>query len=162
MVKKLIALFTAMLMVLALVPAAGFARVEKAEEPAETLKTAQTECIASWGFEDTDPFTEGWTRVDADGDGYNWFWFNNDTWGEPNAYEGDYYMSSNSYSINFTVYPNNWLISPLVEIPDGTTTFSFYAAGTADYNGNDYEEHFAAYICVGDSSSPSSFTEILP
>ena len=164
MIKKLLALLVALLMVFALVPTTGYAKTEKTEniektEVPEPEKTTLTECIASWGFE-IDPIEDGWAYIDADGDYYNWFWFSNDSWGEPYAYEGDYYMSSASYSINFTVFPDNWLISPVIDIPDGTTTVSFYAAGTGE---NSCAEHFAAYICVGDSVSPSNYTtQIIP
>ena len=73
-----------------------------------------------WGFEDG---TEGWTFVDADGDGYNWARYNDSDY----AYEGDY--SLRSYSWNGSVLtPDNWAISPAFSLSGASdATLSLYA-----------------------------------
>ena len=54
-----------------------------------------------WGFE-TDPFAEGWTIRDDDGDGYNWEWM--DASGSNyNVYEGTHCMASASYQNRWEV-----------------------------------------------------------
>ena len=65
MAKKLLALLTAALMVLAVIPS-SFAKTEPEQE---TVRDA----IASWDFE-VNPTANGWTFLDNDGDGNNWLW----------------------------------------------------------------------------------------
>ena len=71
-----------------------------------------------WDFE-TDPFEEGFTTVDADGDGNNWVW---DYGFQPSHvqhkhYEGLGCAMSHSYnsSMGGVLTPDNWLITPEFE-----------------------------------------------
>ncbi len=69
------------------------------------------------GFEDG---TEGWLAYDFDEDGYTWGRFNDAT----EAYAGDHGLR-----VEWNASGNNdWLVSPLLELPaDETVTLSFYA-----------------------------------
>ena len=87
-----------------------------------------------------------WKTVDADGDGYNWGY-----------YDGIAYSESYSYfdGTNQGLTPNNWLISRRIQLPStGNYTLSWKAQGlSSDY----YNEHYSVYISTtGDN--PSNFT----
>ena len=96
---------------------------------------------------------EGWTTIDADGDGYNWVL---DTeaesaygYNQSNAgFNGGHMILSGSYHKTAgALHPNNYLVSPKVTLRSGST-FSFWA-GAQDYQ---YPaEHFG--VCVSDNGT---------
>ncbi len=99
-----------------------------------------------------DDFEDGaltnWTTVDADGDG--------DTWqnATPAAYSiGDAHSGTNcasSWSWNsVTMYPDNWMISPMVE---GATSIQYYVATNTAY-----PDHYGIYAS-STGTSTSDFT----
>ena len=104
---------------------------------------AEIENLA-WDFEDEAQIAD-WTFVDADGDGFNWQYFNNTglTSGMMSTHDGMGVMASASYDKPSTtaLSPDNWMISPKVKL-DGE--LSFWAAGQ-DPNGYDAEV-FAVYV----------------
>ncbi|MBO4879674.1 MAG: Ig-like domain-containing protein, partial [Clostridia bacterium] len=141
MAKKLIALLVAAMMVLALVPAAAFAKadpktdtVEKAD-PAPKPAPMRT-VIDSWDFE-TDPTEDGWQFLDNDGDGNNW------NWASGTGHSGTYSIMSASYS-GTALTPDNWAMSPWVSIPEGGANLSFWVE---NYSGS-YPETFSIYYIV--------------
>ena len=91
---------------------------------------------------------EGWTLIDADGDGNNW--------GLQNF--SDYTCASSASYINNVgaLTPDNWLISPAVTIKAGDKV-RFKAWGQ---DANWAAEHFAVYATNGDPSDPANFTQI--
>ena len=103
-----------------------------------------------WGFE-TDPFAEGWTIRDDDGDGYNWEWM--DASGSNyNVYEGTHCMASASYQNSAfgggtALNPDNWLISP--EFVAGSTVTFWYAGQDPDYSA----EPFGVYVIANGTAS---------
>ena len=106
--------------------------------------------------------TNGWTSIDADGDGYNWVLHNNSTESSNMITNtGSCVMYSESYHNNESgsggtiLYPNNWLISPEA-ILDGT--LSLYACGQ-DANGY-HNEVFGVYVCVGSYNGISDFQQV--
>ncbi|MBQ9178171.1 MAG: choice-of-anchor J domain-containing protein, partial [Prevotella sp.] len=105
-----------------------------------------------WDFEAN---ADGWTMIDADGDGFNWEYYAS----EGNVtHSGTGVMCSISYD-NTTyspVEPDNWLVSPEVDL-DGT--LSFWAVGQ---DKNYAAEHFAVYASTGDPTNTASFVEIMP
>ena len=110
-----------------------------------------------WYFETEDEL-DGWAALDEDGDETCWYLLDADSFGEPLAYEGRGFMGSPSWN-NGALTPDDWLICPAFVVPGGETTLSFYASGLSeDY----YAEHFAAYICLGDSESTGDYTELSP
>ena len=88
---------------------------------------------------------EGWTMIDADGDGYNWKL--SSTWisGTVPAFDGADMICSQSYDDNAgALYPDNYLVTPLQYITNGTT-FSFWAAAQ---DANWAAEHFGVCVSV--------------
>ena len=103
-----------------------------------------------WGFE-TDPFAEGWTIRDDDGDGYNWEWM--DASGSNyNVYEGTHCMASASFQNSAfgggtALNPNNWLISPAFTA--GSTVTFWYAGQDPNYAA----ETFGVYVIANGTTS---------
>ncbi len=97
---------------------------------------------------------EGWTTIDADGDGYNWVL---DTecesaygYDQSNAgFNGSHMILSGSYHKTAgALHPDNYLVSPKVTLRSGST-FSFWA-GSQDYQ---YPaEHFGVFVSDNDTS----------
>ena len=90
---------------------------------------------------------EGWTTIDADGDGYNWVLTNQMAaygYSSPNdGHYGTVGMTSGSYHGSVgPLTPDNYLVTPKVNLVQGST-FSFWAcAQDADYPA----EHFGVYV----------------
>ena len=101
---------------------------------------------------------EGWTTIDADGDGYNWVLTNQmGAYGYSSNNDGHYGtigMTSGSYHGSAgALTPDNYLVTPKVNLVQGST-FSFWAcAQDADYP----EEHFG--VCVSDNGTDWTMVE---
>jgi hypothetical protein len=110
-----------------------------------------------WDFEeDTEDntnieLTGGWTCIDADGDGNEWYHLYGVSGLQ--THSGTGHVTSASYS-NIGLNPDNWLISPEVEL-DGT--LSFWACGQDPSYAT---ENFAVYVSTGDPTDITSFTPI--
>ncbi len=103
-----------------------------------------------WGFE-TDPFAEGWTIRDDDGDGYNWEWMEG-SGSDYNVYEGTHCMASASYQNSAfgggtALNPDNWLISPAFTA--GSTVTFWYAGQDPNYAA----ETFGVYVIANGTAS---------
>ena len=70
-----------------------------------------------WDFESDESF-EGWMSYDADGDGYGW---EVDNYYSYNG--GTYSLTSRSYYSGI-LYPDNWLISPMVNLDGMLSLFT--------------------------------------
>ena len=105
-----------------------------------------------WDFEEG---AEGWTMIDADGDGFEWLHVANEG---NKSHSGSGVMTSISYnnSDGSALTPDNWLVSPEVAL-DGTLTF--WAVGQ---DPSWAAEHFAVYASTGDPTNTASFVEIMP
>ena len=68
----------------------------------------------------TDPFNNGWTAIDADGDGLNWEYDDRDG-----------FMTSYSYYEREDIYADNYLVSPQIMVNE-STLLSFKAYVTYD------------------------------
>ena len=108
-----------------------------------------------WDFEETqnsdNSLQNGWTSIDADGDGYTWYHLN--TSGAYNCHSGTGHLTSASY-FGEALSPDNWLVSPEVVL---NGQLSFWA------NGQDpsyAKEHFAAYVTVGDPNDLSGYVAL--
>ncbi|MBR5947696.1 MAG: choice-of-anchor J domain-containing protein [Clostridia bacterium] len=147
MTKKLLSLFVAAMMVLSLIPAAAFASdaamlsspaTEKASSPA-TEKSTEL-----WDFE-VDPLENGWQFIDSDGDGNNWQWANETYADAPIATSGEYAIRSRSY-FGGALTPDNWAISPAVEIPANADSASL-TYQVASYFGT-WTETYCVYVLL--------------
>ena len=108
----------------------------------------------TWDFEDGQG---DWTTIDADGDGYTWESHINTGTGNFSAHGGNGIMTSASYdnSEYTALTPDNWLVSPQVEL-GGSLTF-WVSAQDADY----YAEHFAVYVSTRGNEAVADFREVL-
>ena len=110
-----------------------------------------------WDFEeDTEDntnieLTGGWTCIDADGDGNEWYHLYGVSGLQ--THSGTGHVTSASYN-GEGLNPDNWLISPEVEL-DGT--LSFWACGQ---DPSYADEVFAVYVSTGDPTDVSTFTAI--
>lgn len=90
---------------------------------------------------------EGWTAIDADGDGYNWF---------VGTYNNLPCVTSESYNGSVgALSPVNWLITPALSL-SGASTLTFKVSST--YN---YSEHYGVFISTTSATDLSSYTELL-
>ena len=87
---------------------------------------------------------EGWTTIDADGDGYTWFTVtgseNNDSYGNPRYFDNTAATSNSWINGVGALNPDNWLISPAVPL-DGI--LSVWLRGQDPSYAS---EHFAIYL----------------
>ena len=118
--------------------------------PTENPVTPEPGTATGWGFE-TDPFAEGWTIRDDDGDGYNWEWMDASASGY-NVYEGTHCMASASFQNNpfgggTALNPDNWLISPAFTA--GSTVTFWYAGQDPNYAA----ETFGVYVIANGTTS---------
>ena len=109
-----------------------------------------------WDFEEAqnsdNSLQNGWTSIDADGDGYTWYHLNT-AGGVYNCHSGYGHLTSASY-FGAALSPDNWLVSPEVVL---NGQLSFWA------NGQDpsyAKEHFAAYVTVGDPNDLSGYVAL--
>ena len=118
--------------------------------PTENPNTPEPGTATGWGFE-TDPFAEGWTIRDDDGDGYNWEWMEG-SGSDYNVYEGTHCMASASYQNSAfgggtALNPDNWLISPAFTA--GSTVTFWYAGQDPNYAA----ETFGVYVIANGTTS---------
>ena len=106
----------------------------------------------SWGnyllkadFEEGIP--EGWTMIDADGDGYNWSLKSN------GGHESDQSVISASWIYGVgAVSPDNYLVTP--QIPLGGKLSFWARSNDASYSA----EHFGLAVSTGSNDNPEDFT----
>ena len=118
--------------------------------PTENPVTPEPGTVTGWGFE-TDPFAEGWTIRDDDGDGYNWEWMDASA-SDYNVYEGTHCMASASFQNSAfgggtALNPDNWLISPAFTA--GSTVTFWYAGQDPNYAA----ETFGVYVIANGTTS---------
>ena len=92
----------------------------------------------------TDPFNNGWTSIDADGDGLNWEYDDRDG-----------FMTSYSYYDREDVYADNYLVSPKIMVNEGTS-LNFKAYITYDR----IPETFKVLLSTS-NNDVDDFTEVL-
>ena len=96
----------------------------------------------------------GWTIVDADGDNFNWqssITLMGSNYGH-NSSAGCF--CSQSYDHDYGVlYPDNWLITPAIELGTGSTLSYWICAQDASYAA----EHYGVYISTSYTGNPDDF-----
>lgn len=90
---------------------------------------------------------DGWTTIDADGDGYNWSLF---TWEELDKFV----YSSSWLGETGALNPDNYLVSP-EKAAYSQITFQARAGDTYDY-----QEHFGVAVSTGSNTNVSDFTTL--
>jgi hypothetical protein len=104
---------------------------------------------AVYDFEDGT--MQGWTSVDADGDGYGWYMGSEIMTGQTGNNGSNDFVLSQSYYLGAVLYPDNYLVSPQVAL-GGIVTF-YACAQDASYAA----EHFGLAVSTT-NTNPSSFT----
>lgn len=93
----------------------------------------------------------GWTKIDADNDGNNWFIF-----GKNSGFGGGNCATSASWSAGRALTPDNYLITPKVE---GARCVEFYANVQDATSDNALGDHFA--VCASSTgTAESDFTVV--
>lgn len=109
----------------------------------------------SYNFESGD--LSGWTTIDADGDGHNWF--NSSTMTDPGVgHSSQYCVMSESYDLNTNIalHPDNYLVSPRVNL-GSRSILTFYASAQDEEYA---DEHFGVAISTSGNENPNDFTTI--
>lgn len=140
MSKKFVCMLVAFLMVLSVIPMSAFAG-------GVPVKGDQ---IAFWNFDENTLDEDGWTVVDADGDGKNWTRYYG---GSSNSYSPSYVISSASWD-STALAPDNWAITPAVEIPEDGAYLTYYTKN----QGSTWAETYRVY--VGSSNDIDSMEPI--
>ena len=130
-----------------------------------TARAEEWTVIYSFDFE-SDPFTNGWTSEDLDGDGHGWIYdahagsFLDDPEPLYNSPEGSVYSESFSNTTFQSLEPDNLLWSPAIDIPAaGKTLVNLWVRG-ADMK-NDYDENFrVGYALPGDTAMTPMSAEL--
>ena len=120
----------------------------------------------SWqqSFSYTESFDEGlngWTLIDNDGDGHNWYHCTADGHGVQTmlSHSGTGHMVGESYcnATNTALTPDDYLVSPQkFQIANGTTVSLWAAAQDANYP----SEHFGVAVSTTNNTSASAFTTV--
>ena len=108
-------------------------------------------------FNFDDSSLQGWTTLDADGDGYSWY-VGSEIMATGYGHNGSTdCVLSQSYDNNYGVlYPDNYLVSPTKIAAQAGASISFYAcAQDANYAG----EHFGVAVSTG-AATAANFTTI--
>ena len=163
------------LMIALLVAAMGFAQVQMAykvapgkQHTAPQVNTTSTAnavrntrdntTIFTEGFEFTSEELEnGWTSVDQDGDEKNWFVYGNAAVGSTVTHGGEYAIASASWAGGSALTPNNWLISPAIDLSaqSGTIKASYFIKGQDPSWPN---EHYK--VCASTTTNIADFTTL--
>ncbi len=102
-------------------------------------------------FESSTDLPTDWQAIDYDGDGYNWL-----VWSQF-AHSGNNSVASFSYINNVgPITPDNWLITPQINLGDAPVLSFWAGASDADW----YLEHFQVWISTTDDSL-GSFTDMV-
>ena len=133
------------------------------ESAYSTVFSFTTPCGAITEFPWNEGFENGidcWTLVDGDGDGDEWYEINLPQASQSNllsTHGGSYMMTSASWASS-PLTPNNWLISPALDLTalSGTIKLSYFVGG---HQTEWPSEHYK--VCVSTSIDTASFTTIL-
>lgn len=125
--------------------------------PEEGGESDGTTTTLVWDFEDPELEFDGWTSIDADGDGNDWF-YNHEQVHTPhcNPYSGEGVVCSASYDNDKSsaLTPDNWLVSPKLTLGG---VLKFWAKGQ---DTSYCSEHFAVFVSTSGNTSPSSFVQV--
>lgn len=106
-----------------------------------------------FGFDDST--MEGWTQIDADGDGYGWEIGSNTLPGAYGHNSSDDFVTSASYKSGVgALHPDNYLVSP--QIPLGGSITFYSCAQDASWAA----EHFGVAVSTTGNIDPANFTTI--
>ncbi|WP_373817416.1 C25 family cysteine peptidase, partial [Porphyromonas loveana] len=93
----------------------------------------------------------GWTSIDADGDGNNWFIF-----GDNQGHNGGNTATSGSWMV-VPLTPDNYLVTPELNLPNGGTLKFWVCA----QDGNYPADHYAVYASTSGNAATNFVTALL-
>ncbi|MCR5549130.1 MAG: choice-of-anchor J domain-containing protein [Bacteroidales bacterium] len=133
---------------------------------ADSTQTPTPAILFSEDFEDNfaDERLKDWIRIDADKDGYNWFFLDDSESfsGVPfQHHSGTGHITSESYNNSGgALTPDNWLITPAFTLSKVSNYLSFWVAAQDPSYPDDY---FGVYITtdIDPSSDPDDYTCLL-
>jgi hypothetical protein len=140
----------------ALHPSPQNARLTLQETGAATITWEVPDTLSGVAFfEDFESgvIPEGWTLMDADGDGEQWEMHPAD-WSTPHS--GLYSIASYSWFDGNALTPNNWIITPQITIPENGALRFFVSAISPTYS----HEHYQVRLSTSGTSA-GEFEEIL-
>jgi len=114
---------------------------------------AQIVTIFSEGFEGGYFPPNGWLQIDGDGDGKNWLGQNNINY----SHTGSYFAKSFSKENSVAYTPNNWLITPIIQLNSGVIFLKFWIAGSAPSP----EERFKIVVSETNPADTTTFSPAL-
>ena len=122
----------------------------------EATPEEPSEVIFYEGFESGN--LDDWTLIDNDGDGFNWELGSTSDNGVP-PYEGEYCVFSASYDSDSgtALTPDNYLISPQIELEE-ETTLSFWVA---PQDNNYPSDHYEVWVSTTTAEDPDQFTDLI-
>ena len=97
---------------------------------------------------------QGWTTIDADGDGFNWTLGASPSINTVNESKYSVYSESYSSDAGGALTPDNYLVSPQIKL-DGS--ISFYACAQ---DGEWAAEHFAVAVSTAGNTDAADFTNV--
>ncbi|MCL2063719.1 MAG: choice-of-anchor J domain-containing protein [Candidatus Cloacimonetes bacterium] len=167
--KKILFVFILMSMLVVVLSAQNSRNALMHSEYSRSLEPV---VVLSEGFEGTFP-PAGWTLIDADGDGWQWRQWNQalkelaDVQGTPaivantglnSAFSQTYINPSENGGTQLVLTPDNWLITPALNIPNGATevNLSFYVWSLITSHPI---EQYSVLISTT-NTQPSSFTSL--
>ena len=140
--KKILSLIIAALLAIAVLPLGALAAPASGEQlekaPADASVRGRNS-LYLWDFE-TDPVADGWQLVDSDGDGYNW------EKSDLSYHSGANSLMSESHHSGTALTPDNWAITPAIELPEGEVLLKFWMRNA----NNSYPEKFTVYVGTTD------------
>jgi Cleaved Adhesin Domain/Secretion system C-terminal sorting domain/Cadherin-like domain/K319L-like, PKD domain len=92
----------------------------------------------------------GWSNIDNDGDGYGWYIASD------SPHSGTNCIASASYMNSAPLEPDNWLITPGIEL-GGLSMLHFWIAADDQYH---FSEHYSVRLSIT-GTAPEDFTELL-
>jgi hypothetical protein len=106
---------------------------------------------------------QGWTTIDADGNGLNWYHSSNSTSQSGYDYTGLGHNGSNGFAISqsFIDYDgayeaDNYLVSPQMFALQNGSNMTFWA----DYANDSYPDHFGVYVATTANPTANDFTAV--
>ncbi len=103
------------------------------------------------GLEENFP-PEGWLLIDNDGDGHNWYW---------DEFEGEFYILSRSWlSGTGPLTPDNWIVTPSIDLTEITGGVSLQFDVTPTANTPDYRTENYSVMVSATGTNPEDFTEV--
>lgn len=138
-------------------------RTERTPNNVMGVRTTITDFPWSEGFEGATFPPTGWSMIDNDGDGNNWglqlVLQDGETWQDVEGYDSDHSVVSASYRNDVgALTPDNWLITPALQLPADIDYNLTYWVGAVD--ANYYDDHYEVMISTTTGTDITNFTSV--